>query len=387
MRRYDLDWLRIIVFGLLIFYHVGMFFVPWDWHLKNNHLYSWLEYPMLFINQWRLPILFVISGMGTYYALSKRTGLQFAQERIKRLLLPLIFGILVIVPPQVYLERLSKSEFSGTYFQFLSSMFSSGLYPKGNLSWHHLWFLPYLLSFSLLLTPIFIYLKRNPENIFIITVRKVLSSPLGFLWFAAPLLLTELFLKPYYPQTFFFIDDWFTIGFNILLFLYGFIFISAGNIFWRNVSRHRGSFLASGILSFVLLLLIKLKFPELNVIEAIVSVLNTGSWILALFGYAAKHLNKSNDVLSYANKAVYPFYILHQTIIIALAFFVKDLEWGLIPKFSLMLAVTFAITLIIYDRVILKVSILQPLFGIKAVRRKEEKAIPTPKLQEIKETS
>ena len=118
MRRYDLDWLRVLVFLLLIFYHVGMFFVPWDWHIKNDRLYQWLEYPMLFINQWRLPILFVISGMGTSYALAKRTGKQFAWERIKRLLLPLAIGILLVVPPQVYFERLASGQFSGGYCCF-----------------------------------------------------------------------------------------------------------------------------------------------------------------------------------------------------------------------------------------------------------------------------
>jgi glucans biosynthesis protein C len=76
-----LDWLRVIVFGLLIFYHVGMFFNHWGWHIKNNILYAELRWPMLFINQWRLPILFVISGMGTFYALSKRNGGEFALER------------------------------------------------------------------------------------------------------------------------------------------------------------------------------------------------------------------------------------------------------------------------------------------------------------------
>src|SRR5690606_16631767 len=106
MRRYDLDWLRVIVFGLLIFYHVGMFFVPWGFHIKNNSIYDWLRYPMLFLNQWRLPILFVISGMGTYYALSKRSARQFALERINRLLLPLAVGMLFIVPPQIYIERI-----------------------------------------------------------------------------------------------------------------------------------------------------------------------------------------------------------------------------------------------------------------------------------------
>jgi hypothetical protein len=111
MRRHDLDWLRVIVFGLLIFYHVGMFFVPWGFHIKNDIIYSEIRWPMLFVNQWRLPILFVISGMGTYYALSKRSGGQFAKERIQRLLLPLVVGIVLIVPPQVYFERLDRGQF------------------------------------------------------------------------------------------------------------------------------------------------------------------------------------------------------------------------------------------------------------------------------------
>ncbi|HEU0137727.1 MAG TPA: acyltransferase family protein, partial [Flavobacterium sp.] len=119
MRRYDLDWLRVLVFGLLIFYHVGMFFVAdWQYHLKNNITYEWIKYPMMLVNQWRLPILFVISGMGTSYALANRTGFQFAYERTKRLLIPLIFGILVVVPPQVYFERLAQGRINMGYMEY-----------------------------------------------------------------------------------------------------------------------------------------------------------------------------------------------------------------------------------------------------------------------------
>ena len=142
-RRYDIDWLRVLVFGLLIFYHVGMFFVPWGWHIKNNIIYEWPMWPMRFLNQWRLPILFVISGMGTYYALNKRNGWQFAGERIKRLLVPLLFGMAVIVPVQVYAERVVNGQFNGSYFDFWPSQAFEGVYPVGNLSWHHLWFLPF----------------------------------------------------------------------------------------------------------------------------------------------------------------------------------------------------------------------------------------------------
>lgn len=116
MRRHDIDAIRVIAFGLLIIYHVGMFFVPWDFHIKNNVIYPDLLYPMYFLNQWRLPLLFVISGMGVYFAFQKRTGGQFALERTRRLLVPLIFGMLFIVPPQIYFEYLDQGIFSGRYF-------------------------------------------------------------------------------------------------------------------------------------------------------------------------------------------------------------------------------------------------------------------------------
>lgn len=90
--------------------------MPWGFHIKNNITYQWLIYPMWFVNQWRLPILFIISGMGTYYALNKRTSLQFSLERLKRLCIPFALGMLLIVPPQVYIERLLDNPLMGSYF-------------------------------------------------------------------------------------------------------------------------------------------------------------------------------------------------------------------------------------------------------------------------------
>ena len=162
-RRYDIDWIRVLVFDILIIYHVGMFFVPWDWHIKNDEIVNWMRYPMVFINQWRLPILFVVSGMGTRYALSFRSGNDYIKERFKRLLIPLVFGILIIVPPQVYLERLTDGDTSANYFQFYPDFFN-GIYPSGNFSWHHLWFLPYLLLMSLLATPLFLKWRKKGLN-------------------------------------------------------------------------------------------------------------------------------------------------------------------------------------------------------------------------------
>ena len=372
IRRYDLDWLRVIVFALLIFYHVGMFFVPWGWHIKNNVIYDWLRWPMLFLNQWRLPILFVISGMGTYYALSKRNLKQFAWERYLRLGIPLIVGMLLIVPPQIYIERLVNGQFNGTYLEYYQTMaFRNGPYPEGDISWHHLWFLPYLLLFSWVLSPIFVRLKSKPTR-FIAWIKKIIERPYGFYWFIIPLFLLEAFMEPFFDITHALIDDWFNICSSITFFFYGFLFIAAGEVFWESLDRIKKKALILGILSFTLLvgrwLFIEADdWPE-HLSEAFLKIVNLWSWILVVFAYAAKYLNEPSKGLSYANRAVYPFYILHQTITIGIAYYLIDLDWSFFAKALILVIGTFGISWAIYDCIILRIPLLHPLFGLKKAR-------------------
>ncbi len=368
MRRNDLDWLRVIVFGLLIFYHVGMFFVPWDFHIKNHNIYPALKWPMYFLNQWRLPILFMISGMGTYYALSKRSGGQFAKERTIRLLIPLIFGMLLIIPPQVYFERLFRGQFTGTYFDFWPSHAFTGVYPEGNLSWHHLWFLPYLLLFSLLLIPAFLYLRKHPDAKLLVRIRKLSAKAFGLYWLIFPLFLWESLLEPFFPPTHALIGDWFNIVNYITFFFYGFLLISAGNVFWENIMLYRKKYLYCGLLGFGLLTSIRLLFEDsipVHFTEASLKIFNLWSWILCIMGYAAAYLTRRSPFLSYANEAVYPFYILHQTITIAIGYYLANLDWGFLPKFFIMVAGTFGGAWLVYEFGIRRWRWIRPLFGLK----------------------
>lgn len=375
MRRYDLDWLRVIVFGLLIFYHVGMFFVAdWEYHIKNNNTYEWIKYPMLFLNQWRLPILFVISGMGTSFALSKRTAIQFAFERIKKLLLPLIFGMLVIIPPQVYLEKLSKGIITGSYFHFWPAQAFIGEYPEGNLSWHHLWFIPYLLLFSLVLIPVFIFLRNHPNNFILRTTAKISSTKWGMYWFIVPLYFIEAFVEPFFEETHALIGDWFVIINSITLFFFGFLLISVKETFWKTVEVNSKAYLKYGIIGFTILVLIITAFEDSYVrhfTEALIKVFSFWSWILTLFGYACKYLNKPGKTLAYCNKAVYPFYILHQTVTVILGYYLMNLQWNSFYKFSIMSVGTFLISWIIYELLIRRWFIIRPLFGLQNSKNKK----------------
>lgn len=369
LRRYDLDWLRVIVFALLIFYHVGMFFVPWGWHIKNNTIYEWLRWPMIFLNQWRLPILFVISGMGTYYALSKRNLKQFSRERFLRLGVPLFIGMLLIVPPQIYIERIVDGEFSGSYLEFYrTALFRGGPYPEGNISWHHLWFLPYLLLFSWVLGPIFIRIKRRPSQL-VDWIKRQIQKPFGFYLFIVPLFLVEGFVEPFFPSTKALVGDWFTISFYSILFFYGFLLIAAKDVFWSQLNAIKGKALWVGIVSFTLLICrwLFIEEDELphHLAEALLKVVNLWSWILVLFGYGAQWLNRPSMALTYANRAVYPFYILHQTITIIIGYYVMDLEWNLASKGILMVLGTFGISWMIYHFIILPLKPLHPFFGLK----------------------
>lgn len=367
IRRYDLDWLRVLVFGLLIFYHVGMFFVPWGWHIKNNVEYEGLQLPMIFLSQWRLSILFVISGMGTRFALAYRSGKVFSFERLTRLGIPLIVGMLIIVPPQVYFERIAYGQFEGTYFQFYFWEAFSGIYPGGNFSWHHLWFLPYLLIYSLLLAPLFLYLRNHPESGFIRFIQKLISKPFGLYFLIIPLFLTEAFLEPFFPVTHALIGDWFTFFNFLILFFYGFLFIALGEYFWKSIDNFKGKALVIGIIAFAALIFIR-SFEDniyIHFTEAFIKVTNCLSWIIAILGYGAKFLNRKSDLLTYCNTAVYPFYILHQTITVMLGYYMMNWEAGFWLKFLLLSVGTFLFSWLLYEYLIRRVNFLRPLFGLK----------------------
>jgi len=306
--------------------------------------------------------------MGTYYAFAKRTGRQFAWERIKRLFLPLVFGMLVIVPPQVYIEHLTNDRVTENYFDYWPSQAFIGVYPEGNLSWHHLWFLPYLLLFSLSLLPVFSYLKKHPESIFLKRIRLSLKNPWGLFLFLPPLYLCEALLEPFFPITHAFIGDWFIIISSSFLFFFGFILIAVKDVFWPTVARYRRKFLACALIGFTIWLAIVVLLEDSTLVhftEAFVKVFNLWSWILTFFGYAAVYLNTSNKFLTYANEAVYPFYIMHQTITIIIGYYLMDLDWGFSAKASLMVFGTFGGTWIFYELGIRRWNWIRPFFGLK----------------------
>jgi glucans biosynthesis protein C len=270
---------------------------------------------------------------------------------------------LLIIPPQIYLVRLAEGIEYSSFLDFYPDFFN-GIYPEGNFSWGHLWFLPYLLVMSLVAIPIFLYLRKANNAVIGLFRKLLLTTPLSIYLFTIPLFLTDTLFEPYFPITHALVGDWYALTHYFVCFLAGYLFASVGQDFWTAVQRLRYWALATGVISFMIL--VWLWFNSDNLYwTALFASMNRWSWILAIFGFSATYLNKESDVIKYRTQAVYPFYILHQTIIILIGYHLMNSALPVLWKALIMIVGTFAACWFIYEFGIRRGSWLRPLFGVK----------------------
>ena len=215
-RQYYIDWLRILLILSVFLFHIGMIFNNWPWHIKNEQQYGGLlKQVMTFLHYWRMPLLFMLSGAGTFFALGKRTPGQYLSERFKRLVIPLAAGIFILVPVQVYIEKISQYTSLPAYYPHMFK----GIYPDGNFSWHHLWFIAYLFVVSLFISPFLNFLRSERFERFTHWIEKIVTKPLALNIFIIPLLLSQILLRPYFETgTNALVNDWASMTYYIIFF-------------------------------------------------------------------------------------------------------------------------------------------------------------------------
>jgi glucan biosynthesis protein C len=370
-RRADLDWLRVIAFGLLILYHAGMAWSGWSWHLNSPDDAPWLREAMRFVNRWRMPLIFVVSGAAIGLALGRKSVGDFAIDRLRRLALPLAFGMLVLVPPQVYLERVQLGQFDGGFVAWLPHAFAGGAYPKGNISWHHLWFVAYVLVLTFFLLPYFLW-ARSPRGRALQAHLAAVVARFALHWLLPlPLAASLLWLAPLSKNPNGLVGDWHGLVYYGTLLLYG-AFIYATPATLEVLNRQRYLALAIGIAAYAALHTLFLAGTVRPTIAAadrplysLLSAVNTMAWLFAIIGFANRCLTVRPPLLAWATEAVYPFYMLHQTITVIAVYWL--LQWGLSPAagFVLAAAATFTGTWAIYIAIVQRVRGLRPLFGLR----------------------
>jgi glucan biosynthesis protein C len=159
-RHFGLDWLRIGAFAILILYHIGLYFAPGHWLVKSAEIEPWVAYPIAAIAPWRLMVIFAVSGFASAAMLQRFPSVgAFFRERSRRLLIPLLFGTLVLVPPQGWV-RMEMAGHHQTMLHFLTHEEFAFARIVGQFfpNWEHLWFLGYLWAYTGLLAATLILL-------------------------------------------------------------------------------------------------------------------------------------------------------------------------------------------------------------------------------------
>ena len=373
-RRADLDWIRVGAFGLLIFYHVGMAFVTWDWQVKTAHPSTALEPFMVLLNPWRLSLLFFVSGCATRFMTARLAPGALARLRFARLGLPLLFGILVIVPPQSWVQvrehgyHLSYAVFYGRYLQADQSFCDS----HGCLvlpTWNHLWFLAYLLAYTLILLAALATAPRLTARLGRAAIHMMTGTG-ALLWPAVWLVAMRSFLAPVFEETHAFWGDWYAHSVYAVVFLLGFG-LARSAPFWDAVQRLRWPALAVSLVTGIGFAIYVHAYPgdaepPMALRRAMRCAYGVDQWscIVAILGFARCHLHRGSKLLNYLTQGVFTFYIVHQTIIVLAEFWLKRLGWPAPLEGLVLVLATTAGCWATYEAV-RRTPLLQPLFGMR----------------------
>lgn len=384
-RRYDIDALRVIAFAILILYHVsGVYEHQSSYHIVSTYQTEWLEWIRIVFNRWRMPLLFAISGIAVGLTLRGRDLGRVALLRSWRLLLPLVFGMLVVVPVQAYCEGVSRGmvepgfqAFMWRYWQLRPWLAGSFSGAEHGITWNHLWYLAYLWVYTLVLLvliPVLQSARGKRLQAWLTRQRHGALLLLPALLFFAYLIL----LKPRFPETRALIDDWYLHAEYFTVFVLGYA-VARAEGFWQRLWRLRWPMLLVAMLSISIELSLKAagRFLPIEEIPAALHAIDWGmierggramfmwSALLAIFGWGHGLLNRPFRWLPYASEAVYPWYILHQSLIVLIAYLLIPLRLGPILEPLLVIAGTVGGCLLLHELVIRRVALLRPLFGLK----------------------
>jgi glucans biosynthesis protein C len=376
-RRYDLDWLRVLAVLLLVYFHGAAIFYQGDlgeFYVTNAQPSPTLSFLILLVHQWHMPLFFFLSGAATWFSLEARTVRQYLKERCQRLFLPFIFGTLVLVPPQVYYHQLQTSGDYSSYFQFYPHFFN-GIRPIGNFEWAHLWFLIYLFVFTIAALPIFLALKQARQRSWYVNLSLKLQQAGALFYLALPLAAIEALFRPRWIGFQNLYDDWANVLLYFTYFIYGYIF--ASERCWNTIDRHKtlilgGAILGMSVLSALWLtdtVPIRSYSPSYMLYQAFRGF-NAWCWVISLLSLGQSHLNFNHPILRYASEASYPIYLLHQSIIVAIGFYVVNWKLDILQKFLIVSTFGLALTLVVYELMIRRFNFIRFCFGLKPLAPK-----------------
>lgn len=380
-RLHYIDWLRVLAVLLLFPFHTARVYNAGEaFYVKGPETSAVVSRLLGFVDTWHMPLLFLLAGASTYLALGKRTRAQYARERVKRLLVPFIFGVLVLIPPQTWFGARFNTGYSGSYSGYVTS--GDFLVPDirdggdyyGGLGTGHLWFIVFLFVISLVVLPLWV--GRGTELSRTAGFSRFLARPGGWLVASFVIMLAEG-LPGLAGKNF---------AYYLVFFVLGYLAMCSDQ-FMNAAERWRWPALVTGIAATAWWVTTgawrdALADPSVA-LAGVVYVGMMARWlvIIGLLGLARRLLNRPSLTLGYLAEGSYPVYILHQTVIVALAFYVVDFDVAWPVQWTLLLLSSVVITFLCFEAV-RRVSWLRVVFGMRrrppALRQVPTGATPAP---------
>jgi glucans biosynthesis protein C len=346
-RFHDIDWLRVIGMLLIFSFHNARFFNEEDWHVKNPQLDFGMTVYVAVLAQFIMPLFFVLSAIAIYFALKRRTGKEFMRERTSRLIIPLVFGIFTTSRCR------STSSASRTGSSRAHSGSSSRITSTAGMARRQL-----RLDGTAPVVP------ADAVPVFVAASVPVPAhprcpgfhhSPGGLLFsravmiylFFIPIMLME-FIVGLSPDTIGMrsFGGWSPFTYLVIFFL-GYI-LATDERYRPAIERLRFFSLTLSLL--LLAIGYSLEMADISLYSYYLAPfrgLNTWAWLMTFLGFASRHLNFSNkDSCNMPAKPCLPFYILHQTVIVGVGFFIRDWQLAVFPKYLFLAAVSFTIIMV-----------------------------------------
>jgi hypothetical protein len=330
-----------------------------------------------------MPLFFIISGAAVYFALQFRTAGRFIKERTLRILIPfIVFGLFLFSIPQIYIDRLTHSQFTGNFFHFIPQYFNGFDQFGGNFAWHgqHLWYLLYLFIFSLILLPLFLPNKKTGKSL-IGRFSRFFEHPIALFLLFIPIVAVDLFVDAIGMGFSRATGGWSLFSY-LLLFILGYLIFSNKRIQEAVAKYCYIALIIAAVLSIVDLVFMSLEIKtglELNLPDTLIYYLSMSirglrvwCWIIAILGLGKRYLNFNKPFLGYANEAVLPFYILHQFIIVLIGFFIVQLDFGAFWKYVIIVISSFGLIMLLYHFLIKRFNVLRFLFGMRLLKKEKK---------------
>lgn len=365
-RLHYIDWLRVLAVLLLFPFHTWRVFNTNDpFYVKSAHLSPPLGYVIGFIDVWHMPLLFLLAGASSYFALGKRSGGQYVLERLKRLLVPFLFGFFVLIPPQTWFGGRFNSGYTSTFWRYMASgdflhwnIRDGGDY-YGGFGFGHLWFILWLLFISLVALPLLVWGRSERGSAALGRFAQRMARPPWWLLAAFLILLGEALPDPT-GIGFFYYLAFFCLGYAVMF----------DGAFMDSAEKHRWWTLGLGLAISAVWVATgrfrdSLPDPSLPLV-AIVLAGELGRWmtLVGLLGVGRRLLDRPSPALTYLAEASYPLYILHQTVIVCAAFFLVRLPVGGALQWLALFAVSVTVTFGLHE-VVRRIGPLRFLFGMR----------------------